>query len=348
MIKILFYLSSGLFLGWSLGANGAANIFGTAVCTRMVRFSTAAIISSVFIILGSVISGSGASNTLGDLGKISTLPGSFIVALAAAITIMWMTKSGLPVSSSQALVGAIVGWNYFLGIPTSVQVVSKIVSTWAISPILSAIFAFVLFHIFKTVLEHSKIHLIRLDSLTRTALIVVGIFGAYSLGANNIANVMGVFINSYPFPNLKFNSIYEFSSTHQLFLLGSIAIAIGVFTYSKRVMLTVGSSIFKLSPINALIVVLASSSVLFIFSSQNLHDLLISLKLPAFPLVPISISQSSVGAVLGITTAKKAKNIHFAILGKIGLGWIFTPVAAALLSYFSLFFMQNVFMQNVR
>ncbi|MCH6560137.1 NAD-dependent epimerase/dehydratase family protein [candidate division KSB1 bacterium] len=42
---------SGLFLGWSLGANDAANVFGTAVGTRMVRFGTAAAVCSVFVIL---------------------------------------------------------------------------------------------------------------------------------------------------------------------------------------------------------------------------------------------------------------------------------------------------------
>ena len=31
-----FFLISGLFLGWSLGANDAANVYGTAVGTRMV------------------------------------------------------------------------------------------------------------------------------------------------------------------------------------------------------------------------------------------------------------------------------------------------------------------------
>jgi len=54
MLAKLFYLSSGLFMGWSLGANDAANIFGTAVGTKMVRFTTAAIISSVFILLGAL------------------------------------------------------------------------------------------------------------------------------------------------------------------------------------------------------------------------------------------------------------------------------------------------------
>ncbi|MGB1791576.1 MAG: hypothetical protein ACPHFX_04835, partial [Paracoccaceae bacterium] len=45
---VLLFLSSGLFLGWALGANDAANVFGTAVGTRMVNFRTAAIICSVF------------------------------------------------------------------------------------------------------------------------------------------------------------------------------------------------------------------------------------------------------------------------------------------------------------
>lgn len=48
MLEYLFFLSSGLFLGWSLGANDASNIFGTAVGTKMLRFTTAAVIASVF------------------------------------------------------------------------------------------------------------------------------------------------------------------------------------------------------------------------------------------------------------------------------------------------------------
>ena len=74
-IAIFIFLSSGLFLGWSLGANDAANVFGTAVGTRMVRFTTAAFICSAFVILGAVISGAGASHTLGKLGAVNALAG---------------------------------------------------------------------------------------------------------------------------------------------------------------------------------------------------------------------------------------------------------------------------------
>ena len=58
---LLVFLSGGLFLGWSLGANDAANVFGTAVGTKMLRFKTAALICSIFLVLGAVIGGAGAS-----------------------------------------------------------------------------------------------------------------------------------------------------------------------------------------------------------------------------------------------------------------------------------------------
>jgi len=347
MLTIIFFLSSGLFLGWSLGANDAANIFGTAVGTKMIKFKTAALICSIFIILGAVVSGAGASHTLGKLGAVNQLPGAFIVALAAAVTVMWMTKAGLPVSTSQAIVGAIIGWNFFSQTATSMSSLSKIVGTWVFSPILSALFAFLFFHIIKRIVEKSKIHLLRLDSYTRIGLLVVGAFGSYSLGANNIGNVMGVFINSSPFQNVTFAGLLHLSSIQQLFLLGGIAIAFGVFTYSKKVMMTVGSGIFKLSPVTALVVVLASSITLFLFASQGLHDLLTSLHLPAFPLVPVSSSQAVVGSVMGISLAKGGRNINYKKLSQISMGWVATPLASAILAYVALFFMQNVFMQIV-
>jgi PiT family inorganic phosphate transporter len=340
-------MSSGLFLGWSLGANDAANLFGTAVGTKMVKFKTAAVIISVFVVIGAVISGMGASHTLGALGSVDKLPGAFVVALAAALTVFGMTNLGLPVSTSQSIVGAIIGWNLFAGLNTDLSVLSKIVGTWVLCPILSAFFAILFFFIINKTLFKFKIHLLRLDHYTRIGLILVGAFGAYSLGANNIANVMGVFTTSINLPTVQFAGLFTLGSTQQLFLLGGIAISVGVFTYSKRVMMTVGKSIYKISPIAALIVVLSSSTVLFLFASENLKIWLTSMGLPSFPLVPVSSSQAVVGAVLGIGLAKGGRNINFGILRNIGLGWVITPITSAIISYISLFFMQNVFMLAV-
>jgi len=339
---IWVFLVSGLFLGWSLGANDAANIFGTAVGSRMVRFRTAAIVASVFVVLGAVISGAGASHTLGKLGAVNELAGSFTVALAAALTVAWMTKVKLPVSTSQAIVGAIIGWNLFSGSSTDIGALRKIVMTWVLCPLLSAAFSMSFYHLFKFILGTTRLHLLRLDALTRIGLIGVGAFGAYSLGANNIANVMGVFVPSSPFPNLQLPG-YELSSVQLLFLFGALAIAVGIFTYSYRVMTTVGNDLFKLTPIMALIVVLSESIVLFLFASRGLEQWLISHHLPAIPLVPVSSSQAVIGAVVGVSLARGGKGLDIKTLGKIASGWITTPIIAGLVSFFLLFFVQNVF-----
>ncbi len=344
MFTTLFFLSSGLFLGWSLGANDAANVWGAAVGTRMVSFKRAAFICSIFIVLGAVVSGSGTSHTIGKLGSIGTIAGAFTVALAAALSVYWMTKLALPVSTTQAIVGAIIGWDLFSHSGIDMGALYKILGAWIFSPVLTAMLAIIFFFVIKLVLKKTRIHLIRLDGMTRTALLVAGAFGSYSLGANNIANVMGVFTTNSPFTDLQISGAFSLTSMQQLFLIGGLAIAVGVYTYSKKVMMTVGTGIYELSPITAFVVVLASSIVLFLFASTALKGLLDSHGLPSFPLVPVSGSQSIVGGVIGIGIAKKGRNVNYGILGKIVLGWVATPLIAAVVSYVSLFIFRNVFM----
>jgi len=348
-IAILIFLSSGLFLGWSLGANDAANVFGTAVGSRMVRFGTAAFICSVFVIVGAVVGGAGAAGGLGELGAVNTIAGAFTAAFAAALTVFWMTKIGLPVSTTQAVVGAIIGWNQFSGSITDTDTLVKILGTWVACPILGAIFAALLYRLVATILERAKLHLLSLDFYTRWGLILAGAFGSYALGANNIGNVMGVFVSSSPFTDFYIGSV-EISSVQQLFLVGGIAIAIGVYTYSKGVMMTVGNSLMPLSPVAAFVVVVAHSLVLYIFSSTGLESLLSNAGLPTIPLIPVSSSQAVVGAVIGIGLLrgiKGARQIRWRVLLGIASGWVSTPIIAAIISLFMLFIVQNVFDQPV-
>ena len=346
-ITVLLFLTSGLFLGWALGANDAANVFGTAVGTRMVRFGTAAIICSIFVILGAVVSGAGAAHTLGKLGAINALAGSFMAAFAAAVSVYLMTKAGLPVSTSQAIVGAIIGWNLFSGTPTDPASLTKILSTWVVCPILAAVISAFLYKFVVWVLRHAKLHLLRTDAYTRIGLLLAGAFGSYSLGANNIANVMGVFLPAHPVTDFNVSALMTFSSAQQLFLLGAIAIAVGVFTYSKRVMLTVGNDLLPLSPVAAWVAVISHSIVLFLFASQGLEAFLAARGLPTIPLVPVSSSQAVVGAVVGIALIKGGRGIQWRVLGSIGLGWVVTPVIACAICFVGLFFLQNVFDQTV-
>jgi len=345
-IAALLFLSSGLFLGWSLGANDAANVFGTAVGSRMVRFKTAAIVCSLFVVLGAVFSGSGTSQTLQDLGAINALPGAFMVALAAALAVYGMLRTGVPVSTSQAIIGSIVGWNFFSNHPTDLAVLVKVVSTWVLCPLLAGVFAAVLMVIAKFVVRHWRIGLIRLDAYTRIALLLAGAFGSYSLGANNIANVVGVFIPTQPFPPLTIAD-WTLSSTQVLFLLGALAIALGVFTYSKGTMQFVGSRLIALSPLAAWVSVTAHSLVLFLFASQGLKLFLEGHHLPALPLVPVSSSQAILGALLGIGLLRGGREVQWGSVGRIAIGWVLTPITAGVICFLGLFFLQNVFRQTV-
>jgi len=345
-LEILFYLSSGLFLGWSLGANDAANVFGTAVGSRMVRFATAAAICSVFVIVGATFGGAGAAHTLGRLGAVNALAGSFTVALAAAVATFAMTRLGLPVSTSQAIVGGIIGWNLYAGMITDTGALREILLSWVLCPVLAGVAAVSLYQFLKFVLTRSRLHLLRQDALVRGGLVLVGAFGAYSLGANNIGNVMGVFLPDNPFHDLTAGG-FTISATQQLFLLGGVSIAVGVMTYSGKVMRTVGGGIMRLSPESALVVVAAQSLVLFLFASERLESALASVGLPTVPLVPVSSSQAVIGAIVGLGLLRGGRLIRLKPLGAVSLGWAVTPVAAGILAFVLLFFVDNVFDQTV-
>ncbi|MCP4746969.1 MAG: inorganic phosphate transporter [Desulfobacteraceae bacterium] len=342
----IFFLSSGLFLGWSLGANDASNVFGTAVGSRMIRFRTAAIWCSIFIILGAVISGAGASHTLGKLGAVNAMAGAFMVAFAAGMSVYLMTKAGYPVSTSQAIVGAIIGWNFFSGSLTDYNALGKIFITWVACPVLTAIIAVILYLLSVFAIKHFKFHMFKLDRIMRYGLFLAGVFGSFSLGANNIANVMGVFIPVSPFSDISIFGEFSLSSSQQLFFIGSAAIAVGVITYSKRVMMTVGKGIFELSPVMAFVAVWSHSIVLFLFASQGLEQFLLNRGLPTIPLVPVSSSQAIVGAVIGMGLLKDGQNIRWSKVAGITSGWIITPIIACLISFIALFFLQNVFQQK--
>lgn len=337
----LIFISSGLFLGWSLGANDAANIFGTAVGSRMVKFSKAALIGGIFVILGAVLQGTGTTNTLSELGSVDAVGGAFTVALCSAIVVAVMTRFKLPVSTGQAIVGAIMGWCYFTANPVDYSVLSVIVGSWISGPILGAIFSALLYLLLRRYIRRSHIHLLKLDSVIRNGLIIVGTFGAYSLGANNIANVMGVFVKTVSFEvnigDLTLNSVTL------LFLLGGVSIAVGIATYSKKVMETIGSGILAMTPESAIVVVLAQALVLFVFSSTSLSNLFVSIGLPAIPLVPVSSTQVVVGSVLGIGLVKGVQEIKFRMIRNIIGGWILTPILSGVTTFFALFFIQSVF-----
>jgi PiT family inorganic phosphate transporter len=73
---------SGIFLGWTLGSNDSANVFGTAVATKIVTYRTAILLTSAFVILGALMEGEKCFATLRELSNM-TPKGAFWAALCS-------------------------------------------------------------------------------------------------------------------------------------------------------------------------------------------------------------------------------------------------------------------------
>jgi PiT family inorganic phosphate transporter len=187
-------LLGGIFLGWSLGANDASNAFGSAVSSRMVKFWTAAVLAALFVVLGAILEGRAGIETLQGLTGL-TLKMAVVSSVAAAVTVTIMTLLGLPVSTSQAAVGAILGIG-FLNKQLNVAGLGKVVACWFGTPIGGLLIAMVLYRLLAVLFNRSRIDIFKSDILLRLALIVAGSYAAYALGANNVANVTAVFVGA--------------------------------------------------------------------------------------------------------------------------------------------------------
>lgn len=317
MIQIL----GGLFLGWGLGANDSANVFGTAVSSRMVKYSTAIILSAIFIMLGAVIEGERGMHTISELSSQNT-NGAIITSIAAAITVIVLTFLKLPISTSQAVVGAIIGSKTFEllfrnGEAINFEKLRTVVICWFATPIGGFLFTVIFYYLFRFIMKYLQLNMVRTDLFIRAGLILAGCYGAYALGANNVANVTGVFHGNI----LNYISVELFGTTvkvSEAVLYGGISIALGVLTFSKNVMLTVGKGIVPLDGFSALVTVVAHAVTVHIFAMIG---------------VPVSTSQAIVGAVIGIGLIKNMDAINYSVIFKVFSGWFVTPLGSFLIAF---------------
>ncbi len=304
-----FSLFSGVFLGWSLGANDAANLFGSAVSSGMIRFWKAALLAAVFVILGAVLQGRAGIETLESITSLDNKLGLAVLSsLAAAVTVTLMTLLRLPVSTSQAVVGSLVGLGLLqhqLNIPALI----KVVACWIGTPIGGAVFSLLLYGFLSAIYNRMPINLFQMDHVVRILLVLAGCFCAFSLGANNVANVTAVFVGA--------GELDMLSAT----LVGGVSIALGIITLSRGVMKTVGKELVPLDPFSALVVILSEALTVQVYTWIG---------------VPVSTSQAVIGAVLGIGILKGAQTIRRKTLYSILAAWFITPLVSCL--FFFLFY----------
>jgi len=289
-----------VFFGWTLGRNDAANIYGTTVTSGILKYRSAALISSFAVLVGAILGGAGGMQTLSSLSSHTLLSAS-VNAAAAGISVLLLNRLGLPVSSSQAVVGSIVGIGLLSG-SVDWLVVLKIVSCWITTPLVAAIVALFLYRLIGVAFKRVRSILVQ-DILLKSLAVIVGGFGSFALGANNVANITGTFA--------------DIIGVEKAVLIGGLSISAGAIMFSKRVMYTIGTKIVALESFASVITLLAQSLTVLIY---------------AFIGVPVSVSQAIVGAVIGVGLARGSRNFDARLLRRIIFGWVSTPVISGLIS----------------
>ncbi len=341
---IYLLLAAGLFMGWSLGTNDAANAFGTAVATRVVKYRTAVIIIASLVIVGAFINGANNIDKVAELATSNKVMASLedvtkaiadgalkalqlksalkaaIIFACAGLTVFVMSYLKFPVSANQSITGAIIGWGLCYADYSNPEVlavnlpqIGKFAATWILNPLGAGIISFVLVFFVSRFIEKRLSTLHGYDMIIKIGYLAAGAFASYSIGVNSSASVTALY---YDATGHGANLLTDARLTA---VIGGIAIAIGVITYSKRVMMTVGSSIAEISQMDGFLVIIAMALTVLIMGE--------------WLGIPVSTSQAVVGAVVGAGLTKGVKGVHFGVFKNIAIAWISSPTVAGLLAY---------------
>lgn len=345
---IYLLLFAGLFMGWSLGTNDAANAFGTAVATRVVKYRTAVIIIAILVVIGAVLFGQNNIDKVAELATSNKVLASIedvtaaieaglvdalrlksalkaaIIFACAGLTVFIMSYLKFPVSANQSITGAIIGWGLCYAdysdpavLDVNLPQLGKFASTWLLNPLGAALISFILVWFVNRFIEKRLSSLSAYDKIIKIGYLLAGGFASFSIGMNSSANVTALYYDAaFAETGVAANLLTDARLTAAI---GGIAIAIGVLTFSKRVMMTVGSSIAEITQMEGFVVIIAMALTVVIMGT--------------WMGIPVSTSQAVVGAVVGAGLTRGIKSVNFGVFKNIAIAWVSSPTVAGVLAY---------------
>ena len=160
------------YMAWAIGANDVANAMGTSVGSGALTVGGAIIVAAIFEFAGAFLAGGHVTDTVRKgmldmslLGREELIYGMMASLASAGTLLIGATRFGLPISTTHAIVGAIVGFGAVaIGIDAvNWPKVLQISLSWITSPLLAGVIAFAIFHLIRsTILNKSNpVHQIR-------------------------------------------------------------------------------------------------------------------------------------------------------------------------------------------
>jgi len=311
-LLIALTLLMGGYVGWAIGANDAANCVGADIGSGKMTLRQGIIVTCLFSFLGAVLLGARVMKTIGKgivpLDKLDPNIGILIALTACFGAASWViiaTLRGLPVSTSHSIVGAVAGAGLAMGAPVIWKKLLDIFVCWVLTPVGAGIISYILYSPFRRifyVLVPRKFN----DVAIVFFIFATSIYLAFTWGANDVANATGIIMGA------------RLMNSRQAAVYGGIAIIIGIVTFGRKVIQTVGFNITRLIPLMAIVVELASALNVHLYTMFG---------------IPVSTSHSIVGAIVGVGLVKGIRTVNKKIVSQIIFAWSLTPVASGIISF---------------
>jgi PiT family inorganic phosphate transporter len=173
-----------------------------------------------------------------------------------------------------------------------------------------------------------KFHYYTVEKVFGILMVVTACGMAFAHGSNDVANAVG--------PVAAVISVVQTNAVGQsagvsiwVLLMGGIGIVIGLATYGRHVIATVGSKITHLTPSRGFAAELAAATTIVFASGTGM---------------PISTTHTLVGAVLGVGMARGISAINMDVVGRVFLSWVVTIPAGAGLAILFFYILKAIFM----
>ncbi|MGE5098168.1 MAG: anion permease [Betaproteobacteria bacterium] len=297
------------------GFQDSANIVATMIASQAMSARGALLFAAAGALAGPFVIGIAVARTVGS-EVVSPQAVTLAVALAAlGAATLWNLSAwwlGIPVSSSHALIGGIIGAGLSDGGAGAVQAagVAKVAVSLVISPLAGFAAALVVMHLLLRLLRdatpHANIGLMRGQIVTAAGL-------ALANGANDAQKTVGLIALGL----LLMGYTSTFTVPWWSIALSATALACGTAVGGGRIVRTLGSRFYHVRPIHAFASQASSALVMLVASIFG---------------GPVSSTQVVSLSIVGAGAAERRSKVRWALLAEIAVAWLLTVPVSALLA----------------
>lgn len=327
-----------MILAMTMGGSGTAPAFSAAYGANVIRKSLIPGLFGVMVFLGAILAGKGTATTMGK-GLLNSEMMSFalvsIILFSVAVTLLIANIAGIPQSTSQATVLAVSAPALYFNDLNTHKLFVEILPTWFILPVVSFFISFLFGkYIYKPMrkrgLTMPRAQNANLQPIWNGLLILMSLYVAFSIGANNVANAAG------PIASMTLNELGISGDDNfmLIMILSTLIVApcfgIGSSIFGHKIVKNTGKEIVLFGKFEAVIIAFISASLL-LFASLAKG-------------VPTSLVQLNVAAILGIGVAKLGtKNIFRKTQVKRFFAmWLIAPIISFSLAFLLTFLADNL------